>query len=232
MKITICSIFRCGILFIIIQYALIYSQTVRGEDSIASTAGFPTQTAVTATESSPASYLQKDITISKMLGAIGCAAHFTGSIMVLTSLFTGDGVMNWVGGGLDILGPIPSCIGATLVEDAMEGDYPAFPRHKFWSYYATGGVFCAANIGTSIVQTAVLINRGGYQFHASPIIFLILEIITYGAGEAYLGRAAVGPLLYTRKAERAIQKTHAFNFNIVPTFTFTGGKGVSFVGTF
>ncbi len=177
-------------------------------------------------------YLQKDITAAKVLGTVGCITHFTGSMMIFSSFFTGDPIVNWIGTGFDIMGPLPSCIGASLIEDAMEEEDSSFPRNPYWSHYGTGSLFYAVNIGLGIAQFAILARQGGFVHPASPIVFVILSIGTYGAGEVYTGMATVGPLLYARKAERRLEKKNAFSLRVLPSFTMNGGKGATLFGTF
>ncbi len=177
------------------------------------------------------SYLQKDFNTSRALGAVGCVTHFTGSMMMFASFFNRNPTLNWVGFGLDAIGPLPSCIGATLIETVMEEEDPSFPRHNYWARYGSSGVFWGLNLGLNIVGLVIVSNRG-FDSPVGPIVFLIASIVTYGAAEVYSGMATVGPLLYTRKAELRIQKRSAFKIKILPNFTTDGGKGVCIVGAF
>lgn len=176
-------------------------------------------------------YLQKDIINARVLGVSGCMIHFSGTIILISSIIIEEPTLFWIGIGMDFLGPIPSCAGASIMEDAMEEEYTSFPRHRYWGYYATGGVFYGLYAVTHVAEF-VAYSHGGFQYEATEIAFQVGRILTYCAAQVYSAIATIGPLYYIRKAEHRIQKGSAFNIRVLPDFTMNGGKGVYIVGTF
>lgn len=223
-------LYRRIILFVVSLSILGFSQEIAKENNEAGTTDSSISKDSLPAKKSSKSHLHKDIVSSRVLGVSGCLIHFTGTVMLFTSIITEDPALFWIGIGMDFLGPIPSCAGASLIEDAME-EYSTFPRHRYWGFYATGAVFYGLYAVTNVAEF-VAYSHGGFQYNATETAFLVGRILTYIAAEIYSGIAAVGPLYYIRKAEHRIQKGSAFNIRVLPNFTMNGGKGLSIVGTF
>lgn len=176
------------------------------------------------------SEILKDIKTAKALGAIGITTHFVGSFMFYTSQFNRSPGLYYSGFSLNTLGVIPSCIGATLVEDAVGEINQEFPKHRYWRYYGQSWAFWGLNFGINTTMLIIFGNGKGVTSPALPIILSIGSIVSNIAAEIYSGIAVIGPLLYARKAERFTKRRSVkLKFHLIPEYSLNGGKGIKFV---
>ena len=129
--------FKIIILLIVFINSISISQDIPAKNNVADSTESQVKPAISPVTVQIPDHLEKYITASKSLAAVGCVIHFTGTSMMLASFFSrvteadrvfnsffsSDQTLHWlglVGVWLDVLGPLPSCIGATLLESAME----------------------------------------------------------------------------------------------------------------
>ncbi|MBD3345413.1 MAG: hypothetical protein GF401_10165 [Chitinivibrionales bacterium] len=176
--------------------------------------------------------VNRDIQRGISLAATGTVIHFSGLFLQVLSIpviiseastsgsFPAGGFsLAIIGGLLTMTGPIPSCIGETIVHNSLDSyihvGYSSAPRG--WQHYRAGWVFNGASFLISFI--------GGFMAYEAPSMGMFFTLLSTGlgiAGEIQWAKAAIKPLIYSKKAEG---KVHSGKIKIGFKPVIAPGKG-------
>ncbi len=127
------------------------------------------------------------------------------------------------------VGPVPSCIGGDVIEEAMEDRNIYFQKNPYWGYYARSWAYEGAAWAMYIIGMAAMKvpDDAEDEEKTGPILFTIgLYGLQIGA-EIYRAVAAIGPVRYGDRAKKRIKNRQRLHVDVLPVLQLDGGAGVT-----
>ncbi len=128
-----------------------------------------------------------------------------------------------IGSVLSAVGPLPSYVGASLIEEAFEDRNISFTPNRYGSHYARSWAYEAAAWGIYGIGSAMM---KGSPEKAGPIIIMVGLYLLEIAAEVHRGISAIGPIKYGKKAQRYLEKRQSVSFDFLPVVSTDGAVGM------
>lgn len=188
--------------------------------------------------------LHNAIAKGKSLTTTGLVLHFgglgVGMILSLASsgVTSSDAattflILDLVTSGMEIVGPIVSCVGASNVKDAAEKDGLETGEFVAWKEYGKGWVYTGS--GTGLVLAGALIGGlssngdAGAAIIALPIMLTAVAFII--VGEVKFIQCMVHAKIYTGRFD-AVARNSSISWNLTPTIDVKGRPGLALCAKF
>ena len=183
--------------------------------------------------------LHDAIAKGKSLTTTGMVLHFTGlgvgSILSLASsgVTSSDAattflILELVTSGMEIVGPIVSCVGASNVKDAAEKDGLETGEFVAWKEYGKGWVYTGSGTGLALVgalwAASSSNNDAGAAIIALPIMLTGVAFII--VGEVKFIQSMVHAKIYTERFDEVARKS-SISWSITPTIDVKGRPGLA-----